>query len=1038
MPDFTFFDDAALLHRLSKGLQKREQEVVFLVGSPLCYPITEGGPGVPSVDGVIELIRREFEDDPEQCTALDNHLDSAGQNRYQQAFLFLQGRRGPQTANDIIRQAVCSARTTPTKSLDAKGITQASVDDECRRLEFDITNWALTTGMGSLGHLLVQYPDRFGRSILTTNFDPLIEVSIRRAGGNYFRTTLHSDGNFSHTEGNGCHVVHLHGYWYGSDTLHTARQLGQSRPHLRDSLNSLLRNKLAVVCAYGAWDDAFTEAMMGVVRDDTAFPEIIWTFHSKTPDHGSPLFQQLAPGIDRGRVNLYAGVDCHALFSRLHDIWRSIETPTSVQAKFASNPVQVDQETIKRIETLRSEERTSKAVVLEGDDEDRPPVVDICVGRERELHALAESKASVIFLTGLGGQGKSTLAARYFADCQVQKAGFSLYVWRDCKEESERFENQLASVVEKLSAGTISGKDLAKQDAQDIVQSFMTFATEKPTLFVFDNVDHYVDLENGRMNGAPDIFVRAFQTAGLQSQVVFTCRPSISYDGPLLSLRLEGLNIEASRRLFAERGAHSEPREIEDAHSMTKGHAFWLDLLAIQVAKPGSTATLTHLLSEIRKGGETLLPAATLNSVWKTLRERQQIVLRSMAETVKPETEAKIGSYVSHVLNYNQFMKAMNALRALNLVVIKRPSDGPELLELHPLVRQFIRKSFAAQERKSFIDAIITVYQRFIADNRPSLSQRPTLSLLENWTQTTELDISAGRIKDAVQTLSEASHAFAASAYPREFCRTARLLLSSFDWVRDHSHFARFDEVFTTHAETLSYLGEYAEVDHLVAEYEKTVPVKDARYIRFCGLRSLLNWLRGDFTAAVHWGTVGSTLKQSSDVDITYDISHQLALAQRDAGQPDSALLVFLKGRNLAEVVDPDELDESRGGQYYGNVGRCLQFMGQIDGALVCYQKSALLLEKDPATEQVRNQGYARHWIGQLLAARGQLTLALAFFRSAYIAWSRVSPPQAAVVTKLYNDLADQIKNPPKISDGEAERAVVDWILGRVVDAKFR
>src|SRR5207253_4932818 len=119
------------------------------------------------------------------------------------------------------------------------------------------------------------------RSILTTNFDPLIEVAIQRAGGHYFRTMLHSDGNISQTEGNGCHVIHLHGYWHGCDTLHTTRQLSHPRPHLKDSLTHLLRNKLVVVCAYGAWDDAFTEALMDVVRDDTAYPEVIWTFYSR-------------------------------------------------------------------------------------------------------------------------------------------------------------------------------------------------------------------------------------------------------------------------------------------------------------------------------------------------------------------------------------------------------------------------------------------------------------------------------------------------------------------------------------------------------------------------------------------------------------------------------------------------------------------------------------------------------------------------------------------------------------------------------------
>ena len=61
--------------------------------------------------------------------------------------------------------------------------------------------------------------------MLTTNFDPLIGVSISAAGGTSFRTILHRDGNISLTEGDGSHIVYLHGYWFGSDTLHTPRLL---------------------------------------------------------------------------------------------------------------------------------------------------------------------------------------------------------------------------------------------------------------------------------------------------------------------------------------------------------------------------------------------------------------------------------------------------------------------------------------------------------------------------------------------------------------------------------------------------------------------------------------------------------------------------------------------------------------------------------------------------------------------------------------------------------------------------------------------
>ncbi len=69
------------MERLSKGLKKHSQEVIFLVGVPLSAPVKPGAAGVPDVDGVIELIRREFEDDTAQVSALDRHLESAGSVR---------------------------------------------------------------------------------------------------------------------------------------------------------------------------------------------------------------------------------------------------------------------------------------------------------------------------------------------------------------------------------------------------------------------------------------------------------------------------------------------------------------------------------------------------------------------------------------------------------------------------------------------------------------------------------------------------------------------------------------------------------------------------------------------------------------------------------------------------------------------------------------------------------------------------------------------------------------------------------------------
>lgn len=624
----------------------------------------------------------------------------------------------------------------------------------------DIAGWALTPAGEALGKLVVDYPARFGRSLLTTNFDPLIEVAIRRAGGNCFRTTLHSDGNFSQTEGDGCHVIHLHGYWYGSDTLHTTRQLSQVRPQLRASIASLLREKLVVVCGYGGWDDAFTTALMEVARDDTAYPEIIWTFYSDKPVVSDRLSSTLSPGIDRGRVNLYSGIDCHQFFATLHEVWCEIDAPKSSPSAIRSNPVRISSALSEAVEAHRN-----LPTFLEGDDEDRPPVVDICVGREDDLRSIKMSDAKVIFVTGLGGQGKSTVAARYFTDRQQDKS-FSVFVWRDCKEESERFESQLSSIVEKLSKGKISGSDLAKQSAASIIEILLSLIKDINILCVFDNVDHYVNLETRRMTGNTNLFVEALLRSDVRSRIVFTCRPSVYYDHPLaLSCPLSGLDLQATLRLFAERGARSSSDDIEDAHRLTDGHAFWLDLLAVQVAKKTAAIGLKSLVDEIRSGGG-LLPTKTLKSVWATLKDREQVVLRALAETVKPDTEADIGEYLRGALNYNRVIRALTALRALNLVVIKRRPGGTDLLELHPLVRQFVHNTFPRPERISYINGIIQAYQRFIGTHKSRLAERPALSILQYWTQNADLDITAHRFNDAFLTLAEASTAFAASAYP--------------------------------------------------------------------------------------------------------------------------------------------------------------------------------------------------------------------------------------------------------------------------------
>ena len=110
--------------------------------------------------------------------------------------------------------------------------------------------------------------------------------------------------------------------------------------------------------------------------------------------------------------------------------------------------------------------------------------------------------------------------------------------------------------------------------------------------------------------------------------------------------------------------------------------------------------------------------------------------------------------------------------------------------------------------------------------------------------------------------------------------------------------------------------------------------------------------------------------------------------------------------------------------------------MGQIDGALVCYQKSALLIEQNPISENVLHQAYIRTWIAELLEAREQLNLAYVFFRAAHRKWELASPPRAIQIRFRCQQIEARSVDYAKIDDWTVEKLCRDWILGRSLDAR--
>ena len=274
-----YYNSADLIDRLCSTADRQDRAVVFLVGSPLTVPDHKGGYGVPGVSGMVDLIRREFEGSDAE-SEFDQSLRGNPATRYQRAFEFLHGRRGQDVANRIVRTAVWQALDTNNWPAAHPMTSPRDADPAiCSVLEREVNAWVLPRAVDLFGNLLVTYSDTFGGAVLTTNFDPLIEVSLLKYGGRFYRTVLHDDGRLGQTVSEGTHVVHLHGYWHGHDTLHTPQQLVQPRPQLGHSLARVIETSTLVVIGYSGWDDVITTTLVALLSDSARTPEIMWSFH---------------------------------------------------------------------------------------------------------------------------------------------------------------------------------------------------------------------------------------------------------------------------------------------------------------------------------------------------------------------------------------------------------------------------------------------------------------------------------------------------------------------------------------------------------------------------------------------------------------------------------------------------------------------------------------------------------------------------------------------------------------------------------------
>lgn len=290
--EIEFFDEKSLVRRI-----KSEDNITFIFGSALTSK--RNGIGIPNVDEIIcmaiEFIKDQEDEDIIDYNDFMQKKSKEDENDYQKTFSFIINNYGVKSANSIIENAILSNIDEQTgKHKIPKSVS--TLVDKIKDNTISVSN------------------------IITTNFDSLIEESLIQEGIKYNGISIVSDSRINDNSNGAINVIHIHGVWNKSDTMHTRSQLNNCRSKIEASLKSIISKNTVVIMGYGGWDDSFMRSLINLINDDSADYSILWCFYDSNEvkiKNNVSFWNSFNDATIRGRVSFYKGIDCNDFFEKL-------------------------------------------------------------------------------------------------------------------------------------------------------------------------------------------------------------------------------------------------------------------------------------------------------------------------------------------------------------------------------------------------------------------------------------------------------------------------------------------------------------------------------------------------------------------------------------------------------------------------------------------------------------------------------------------------------------------------------------------------
>lgn len=640
---------------------------------------------------------------------------------------------------------------------------------------------------------------------------------------------------------------------------------------------------------------------------------------------------------------------------------------------------------------------------------DPVPVINCWSGRTEELELLSKENTNVIAISGVGGQGKTALAAKFMRETPETVKKFNKKLWVDCRELPNTMHVKLLSLLERLTGGAESATVYRDEQLSDTIKRFFKHISEERVLIVFDNVDAYVNLESEELVGELSEFIEIALTQQHSSLLIMTCRVPI-YDSRanFRTIKLDGLKEPEGIVFFKNRGVKLESIEDENACKqiirITKGHPWWLGLIAGQMVS--TKVSPKEYLEENREGilARDSQVEKFFGAIWQNLNTGTgrvaQNIIRYLAESTRPLSINDLSILLGD--NFKNTNKAVKMLMNLSLLIAHGENCAQgKSYQVHPLVREFIHKNYDKTIQKPFVDKLVELIMgsrlyTIIFINTPSAFDQPTGQCNpRDIIDSIDTCLTSRNDADALAILSRTYELLVNDGHHAEFLSLSERILNSIDWKKEEIGTSRKRAEFISQYLDILSLQEQSEskVEYYLKHYENVCEKNTIPYSGFLATKALVLWRQGKYVQA--WQISHEYEEIYEKVKEAWDFSgmqNLKGMILRELDQIDDAIKVF------------NETSESSA--KYGNIARCYQMNGKYDLAIetlkVCLRQ---LYDRDRLLMDNVNLGYACLWIAEIYHAMKKNDEAKKFLLLCQEIWKEYAP---GLLSKT-NDLMEKL-----------------------------